>query len=673
MMLFILYLACHSSLKDSSNIVDVVDDTKIVFQLHVFVHYNEIPIVGAIVQQPGREQKWTTGDDGKVQILIDTKVDGVSAVSAWSDGYHIRGEELEFDVDDDLDTVQAFEIELEPLPAEDNVEYKFQHPGTPEINNNTKYCSHCHVTINEGWYGSVHQTSASNQKLWNLYEGTTQHDENNCNGNFVEGKCYITEGVLPTLNNCSNGDCESDNIENTGQCSNCHAPGINGPQVDKDLRMATDIAYDYGVHCDVCHKISEVDIDHETPGVGGKLQLLRPEYTGMLFDGSRDLHFGPYSDVLNSRMNSSYRAFYRKPTICSGCHEYQQKIPTENYDPEKWPEKHMPAHSTYSELTSSDFGDGMTCQSCHMPPAAHVGNSVDLGNILDLVPDAVSGWYRPAGQVRQHTFIGPRTENTPLLKLAASLEHQVVREEDEIHIDVTVTNIGAGHAIPTGVPLRSMILHVEMHCGDEKIQPKSGDIIDEIGGFLEKKTITSSLESLDFENPRVGLDVLIVKKTENPYDYEGFEPFNSQFLEVEKRGWFSIDVVGRHKITDVVDGKVTLDPPLPSDISGNIYVIDRQNSSFLGEAGVAFARVFVDQQNRPQVPGFLAVDIQRDNRILPKKSWTSNHHFITDCEDPVLTLTLWHRNVPQWLAMQRGWTIEDQIMVQQQVSLGSEP
>ena len=44
----------------------------------------------------------------------------------------------------------------------------------------------------------------------------------------------------------------------------------------------------------------------------------------------------------------------------------------------------------------------------------------------------------PTGQVRQHTFIGPRTEDTPMLKLAASLEHNIKYENDEIHIDVTV-------------------------------------------------------------------------------------------------------------------------------------------------------------------------------------------------------------------------------------------
>ena len=50
MMIFILYLACKSSLKDSSNILNFVDEeTKTVFPLQVYVHYNEIPIVGGNV------------------------------------------------------------------------------------------------------------------------------------------------------------------------------------------------------------------------------------------------------------------------------------------------------------------------------------------------------------------------------------------------------------------------------------------------------------------------------------------------------------------------------------------------------------------------------------------------------------------------------------------------
>ena len=653
---------------DSASTKEPTEDTK-KLQFDVWVHANQEPIGGAIVQQPGTLQKWLTDEHGNAQIILDEGVVGEIAISAWAEGYHIRGDEISIIED------TSIEIELEPIPAEDNTSYLFQHPGTPEINENTKYCSHCHVTINEGWYGSVHQTSASNPKLWDLYLGSTQHTEDNCQGNFIDGTCYIEEGVLPSLNNCIQEDCDVTEIEETGQCSNCHAPGINGEVGYKDLRLASGTAYDYGVHCDVCHKINAVDVDHEIPGVGGKLQLLRPNFSGMPFDGTKDLHFGPYVDVLNSRMNASYRDFFRKPTICAGCHEYNQNIKTESYDEQKWSKGFMPVHSTYSELIQSSLGEGMTCQSCHMPPAAHVGNSVDLGNILDLDPDASIGWYRPAGQVRHHTFVGPRSENSPMLKLAASHKQEIQRNGEELHVHVTVQNIGAGHAIPTGVPLRSLILQVNATCDGEKIWPSSGDIIDEVGGYIQKQYVSSSVD-LNVEKPKIGQYIVHVQKTEQAYDYEGFEPFNSSYLSIEERGWFAIQVQSRHRIVDVIDDEMVLEPPLPLNLEGVVYLVDSNRGSYVGEAGVAFARVFVDAQNRPQVPRFLATDIQRDNRILPTKSWNSKHVFLTDCINPRVTTTLWHRNVPQWLSLQRGWEMEDQIMVQQITELenwGQEP
>ena len=657
------FVFCCFACNSESNDADSSTPTKTTIETNsrmfdVFVHSNQEPIEGAIVQQPGTEREWVTDEQGKVQIMVDDEIIGEIAISAWADGYHIRGDTLSMDGDHSVD------VELEAIPSEDNVGYRFQHPGTPDINENTNYCSHCHVTINDGWYGSVHQTSASNPKLWNLYLGSTEHTQDTCSGTFVDGTCYIEEGVLPSLNNCVQENCAVADIEESGHCSNCHAPGINGEVGDNDLRLTTGIAYDYGVHCDVCHKINAVDVEHEIPGVGGMLQLLRPNFSGMPFDGTRDLHFGPYKDVLNARMNASYRDFFRKPTICAGCHEYNQNIKNELYDEQKWSDGIMPVYSTYSELIQSSLGDGITCQSCHMPPASHVGNSVDLGNILDLEPDSATGWYRPAGQVRHHTFVGPRSDNSQLLKLAASVQQDIQWVGEELHVQVQVQNIGAGHAIPTGVPLRSLILRVEVNCDDEKIWPSSGDIVDEIGGYIEKQDLSSSTD-IQFTDPKIGQYVVILQRTEQAYDYNGFAPFGAD-LDIEQRGWFQVRVQSRHLIVDVVDDEMlSLEPPLPTNLEGVAYLVDVSQGSYVGEAGAAFARVLVDEQNRPQVPSFLATDIQRDNRILPTKSWNSNHVFVANCTKPTVTTTLWHRNVPQWLAIQRGWEMDDQIMVQQ--------
>ena len=78
------------------------------------VHHNNIPIKDATVQQPVGK-KWYTDENGRVDIEISTSVIGELAVSAWSDGYHIRGDDFKIE-DIDVDNLEPMEIELEPLP-----------------------------------------------------------------------------------------------------------------------------------------------------------------------------------------------------------------------------------------------------------------------------------------------------------------------------------------------------------------------------------------------------------------------------------------------------------------------------------------------------------------------------------------------------------------------------
>ena len=81
---------------------------------------------------------------------------------------------------------------------------------------------------------------------------------------------------MPTLNEGCGEDGPCDGVaENTGGCADCHAPGINGALGGRDLLEATGYAYSYGVHCDVCHKVEDIDLD-AAPGVAGRLKILRP-------------------------------------------------------------------------------------------------------------------------------------------------------------------------------------------------------------------------------------------------------------------------------------------------------------------------------------------------------------------------------------------------------------
>ena len=70
------------------------------------------------------------------------------------------------------DFESGVDIELHRFATGDNPLYVFQDPGTPEINDSTAYCSHCHVTINEDWVDSIHRQSASNPVVQDVYAGT---------------------------------------------------------------------------------------------------------------------------------------------------------------------------------------------------------------------------------------------------------------------------------------------------------------------------------------------------------------------------------------------------------------------------------------------------------------------------------------------------------------------
>ena len=37
-------------------------------------------------------------------------------------------------------------------------------------------------------------------------------------------------------------------------------PGIDGVLGDRNLNEAVGLAYDRGVHCDVCHKVADIDL-----------------------------------------------------------------------------------------------------------------------------------------------------------------------------------------------------------------------------------------------------------------------------------------------------------------------------------------------------------------------------------------------------------------------------
>lgn len=572
-------------------------------------------------------------------------------------------------------------IALQRFSRDDNEDYVFQDPGVAGERGDTSQCGHCHGSMVVDWTGSPHREAASNPVVHDVFAGTAAlADASACTdaggawrGGLEPGtrqavdRCYLGSGALPDLNVECGVDASCDAVaSDTAGCADCHAPGIDGALGGRSLLEATGRAFSEGIHCDVCHKIEAVDLSGE-PGVAGALRILRPsEPSDMLGFDWAPLTFGPYPDVPNPRMGAVPRDHFREPELCAGCHESLQEalLPGEALDPDRWPVG-LPVHSTYSEWQAGPYAPTSPCQSCHMPPETRYGNAADLGADAPLI-DVATGWFRPPGSVRRHLWDGPRGTG-PLLRLAAAVDIEAAVVDDELTATVTTTNVGAGHAIPTGEPMRSMVLVVEARCGPTVLPPTGGDVVPAFGGALDVQDASGDWTT--WPGASVGERIRVVSRG-GFRDYLGPGAFGDGSFSPEEKGLLHEGFVGERTIVSVADDLVTLDAPLPpGDVA---YRVDGQGLPEDGEAsrawagapGFAFARVLADASGARQVPHHRAVDIAIDNRIPPQESVTTLHTFQTSCTEPAVTARLMHRPYPLGEARLRRWDARDQLMAE---------
>ena len=483
-------------------------------------------------------------------------------------------------------------------------------------------------------------------------------------------RCYIGQGTLPDLNpDCGDSESCDDRAEKFGQCADCHAPGIDGKLGGRDLLEATGVAHESGVHCDICHKVESIDMEAE-PGVAGRLKILRPSDMGIPAFGTwAPLTFGPDPDVINPRMGSVERSFFREAEFCAGCHQQDQEVllPAETIDTGRWPDGRLPVHSTYEEWREGPLAESTPCASCHMPPSSELNGS-DLHN--PELATAGTGWARPAGQVREHSWVGPRTPESKMLELAAAvfIDKEVV--DGELRANLRVKNVGPGHALPTGEPMRSMVLYVEARCGDERLVATGGDAVPDFGGYKERKE--SPADWTRWDEAKVGDVVRVIGYGEGWHDYNGHGPFGDDgSFSPEEKGMRVENVLGMATIVSIDEGVATFDRPLPSGDVAYLGTPDRLADgvdpdgifAVAGAPGFAFARVMVGPEGEKMVPHYRAVDVASDNRLLPQKSWTSEHTFEASCESPTVRAILVHRAYPISLIEERGWDVKETVMV----------
>jgi len=198
-------------------------------------------------------------------------------------------------------------------------------------------------------------------------------------------------------------------------CLRCHAPVA---VLTGDLELKDPISRE-GITCDYCHSVASVDLKR----VSGPYEVR--------LDGVKR---GPLADADSPAHEVAKSPVHESAEFCAGCHEYSTP-------------RGLAIFSTYSEWKSSRYAkEGTTCQSCHMPSMP--GSTVR--------PDL--GVRRPT--INLHDISGGHSSDRVQRAAAAKILRLERETRDRAVVEVEVANVASGHAIPTGLPTRKLVLQV---------------------------------------------------------------------------------------------------------------------------------------------------------------------------------------------------------------------
>jgi hypothetical protein len=648
------------------------------------------PVEGAVVMMGG----WSAADWVTTDVAGEAAVPVVDAgtreqyLLAGKEGWFSGGTVLDFDAP----APASIEIAMRLLPDEDNPDYAFL-PGGDGSSPDTSECGHCHWPIGDDWAGSAHATAASSPAVWDIYTGSASgtEDEAACvaqGGWWSEGqspgeagevipRCYLGAGVLPWLHDDCGGSAQPAcdhpdqraSLAHFGSCGDCHSPAFDGATPGRiDLAAATGVAFE-GVTCDFCHKVQSVN-PGTSPGLDGGIELLRPSAPSVLPNLEHEpITFGPYPDVIVPIMNGTYTPQFREAEWCASCHEYAQPAlhPDEStlVDTDRWPDG-VPVFETFSEFSASSMSDTLNCQSCHMLFLDEESSTYDI-TPQGLEPSTDQGWLRELGEVRHHGFSSDGLSG-PSLAIA------LVEVDDEIEATVTVTNAAAGHAVPTGEPMKQLLVRVSAHNGDgDGVAASGGQVIPDMGGLVLSGEIDAGVTitgaELTFDGATIegaeGLHVRFARPTGAWDDYAGpgTAGFSSDGLTAEDKGIALTGFLGEVAVSSVDGSTVFLAGPAPATEAGDrVYLVGSDDDA--GAPGWLYAKVLLDASGARGVAHYRAVSVASDNRIAPSAAGTSVHRFAAPAASESLTVeaTLIRRYRGAPVADAYGWDRGDEVL-----------
>jgi len=306
------------------------------------------------------------------------------------------------------------EIVLEALRYLDHFDYEYI---DPRPGSSSWACSQCHNRFYDQWIDSTMATSVNNPYVLSYYNGTDIF------GNPA-GFGYRLE-----------------HPDSYGDCAGCHAPAMTSTTVvtggeEWDLNAAVGDIMN-GIHCDWCHKVSEVIVSDNPPYLHEKFFMRRA--VNPIPHGGAGPMIGPLDDISYEWMGATYSAAMQDSSFCALCHLDSNHAG-------------VPSEQTYDEWLNSSYpAKGEGCPECHMEPLGDTAFSI-------------GGVERDPSQVHNHFFHG-RTEED--LTNAVTMTVDSVREAGQVVVTVNIENDLTGHSVPSGFPTRNLVLlvQVEDHTG----------------------------------------------------------------------------------------------------------------------------------------------------------------------------------------------------------------
>lgn len=341
----------------------------------------------------------------------------------------------------------------------------------------TGICGGCHNALLEQWKGSMH----ANALIDPVFQAAT--------------KLFLSEVT-------AEGD-----REEALACVRCHTPFGHLSTIAETTAADYDAAAETlgtrsGIFCDFCHSVKS------SAGVGNA-----PFLVDAAQGDAQKIKQGPRSDAVSPYHETAFSDLHTKSEFCGMCHDVSHTL------------NGMPIERTYTEWRDGPYNTGdpattVYCQDCHMRQRPGVPATGSTSRLDNPGKSAVGGKERD--HVYTHYIVGANAAVPSLLGVgednvaiaSENLQHCATIEItapsfplvwQDADIQVKVTNVGAGHYLPTGLSeVRELWLEIQVKDTLGRTIFRSGGV--DWQGDLEPQTRLFTIKMADKEgNPTVNV------------------------------------------------------------------------------------------------------------------------------------------------------------------------